>query len=202
MRLIALSVGHSTLDCGAVGIDGTKEYDLNLKVVKLLLGEFNLKNGIWWLADHDTDDEPYPDHLNHTIKNINENEKVVACVEIHHNSCGNPKRKGGEIIYYDSSMKGRLLAQAIEQQLDFMNINSEGVKQFWNRQGKFDYDADDKGQRHIGRRLGFLTNTNPPAVIPEPFFLSNKEDLALAKKYSRPVAKAIQQAVDIWLKVI
>lgn len=202
MKMIALSTGHSNKDCGAVGVDGTTEFSLNMKIVTLLLSEFNLKNGIWWLADHDTDDMPYPKHLVETIKNINKNKKIVACIEIHHNACNNPKRRGGEVIYFDSSVSGRLLAQSIAHQLDWMNINAEGIKYFWENIGKLDYDADEKGQRHIGRRLAFLGDTNPPACIPEPFFISNKEDLELALKYSRPVAKAIQQAVDIWLKVI
>ena len=206
MKRIAISTGHSTLDPGAIGIDGTKEYDLNKRIVEYLLNDFPLRdNREWWQCDIDCEHLPYPDHLNKTINNINnaaEDNEIPCCVEIHHNSCANPDRRGGEVIYYDHSPNGRQLALAISFHLLFMSVTFGPFKDMWRRFDRRDYDVKDRATlRHVKRRLAYLANTDVPAVIVEPGFLSNAKDLAMVKKYAKPIAKAIRIGVDTWLDV-
>ena len=70
---VALSIGHSTVDPGALAYHhGVKyvEYDLN-KALFDKVRKLRLANGEWWQSDANCDHIPYPHHLRETVDSIN-----------------------------------------------------------------------------------------------------------------------------------
>ena len=201
---IAISIGHSSKDCGARAIHRGvryKEYDLNKRLFKEIIN-IPLKHGDWWQSDQLCDDLPYPEHLNKTIRQVNAHNCVCA-IEIHHNSVWNKEVRGGMAIYWDTSVKGKRLSDMIAWQLQFMpqGIGFDGVKKHWvNKQREYYHVGSLSTIRHIGRRLAFLSKTKVPAVIVEPGFMSNWDDLQFCMKHCVEIARAIRNGVDAWLK--
>ena len=201
---VALSVGHSTKDSGAVAHHNGKkykEYDLNKKLFEEII-KLPLKNAEWWQADQLCDNLPYPSHLNKTIRQINAHNCACA-IEIHHNSVWNKDVRGGMAIYWDTSVKGKLLSDMIAWQMQFLpkGVGFDGVKTHWVGKQREYYNVGSLGTiRHIGRRLAFLGKTKVPAVIVEPIFMSNYDDLMFGIEHRVEIARAIRNGVDAWCK--
>jgi N-acetylmuramoyl-L-alanine amidase len=199
---VALSIGHSAKDCGAVAYhDGSRyeEYDLN-KALFDEVSRLRLKNGhTWWQSDADCDDLPYPDHLVQTVKNINASD-AVCCVELHHNSVANHKVKGGMAIYWDTSVWGKRLSDYIALHMNFIRFNFDGFREYWKSIQKNYYQAGSVATlKHIKRRLYYLGETHVPACIVEPGFISNYADLRICLDRRTQIAMAIRDGVDMFL---
>ena len=205
---VAVSIGHSTKDSGAIarhkGIT-YKEYDLN-KALFNELTRLKLQNGEWWQSDKMVDDLPYPKHLVQTIKNIN-NSDAVCCIELHHNSAWNKQVSGGMAIYWDHSIKGKLLSDYIALHMHWMpQFGFEGFKFWWRyKQHKYYKAGSVPTLKHIKRRLAYLKpqsegGTRLPACIIEPGFMSNYDDLIFCIERRKQIAIAIRDGVDMWLK--
>ena len=206
---VALSIGHSTKDPGAVSFHNGikyKEYDLNKALFDEVI-KLPLQHGTWWQSDQLCDDLPYPKHLIKTIRQINAH-NPVCCIELHHNSVWNKDVRGGMAIYWDTSVKGKALSDMIAWQLDFLphGIGFDGVKKHWvNIQHKYYTAGSLSTLRHINRRLAFLRpksegGTQCPACIVEPGFMSNWEDIQFCMKHCTEIARAIRNGVDAWCK--
>ncbi len=84
---------------------------------------------------------------------------------------------GCEVVYHPSSTKGKKLAECIVEELSNLGFKNRGAK------------ADVRG-------LYELNHTNMTAVIVEPFFCDNEEDVAIYKRVgSEGVANAIVKGV-------
>lgn len=83
--------------------------------------------------------------------------KPSLVVSVHCNAATNKAANGAETLYYPGSAAGRMLASTIQFQL-----------------------VEKLGQRNRGIQargdLGLLRSTSCPAVIVEPFFISNSEE--------------------------
>ena len=204
---VALSIGHSTKDSGAVSYHNGityKEYDLNKALFNEIV-RLKLENGHWWQSDYNCDDLPYPQHLNRTIKNINESD-CACCIEIHHNSVTNNLVFGGMAIHWDTSVKGKLLSDYIAIHMGFMPLfGFEGFKIWWRtKQHKYYKAGSIPTLKHIKRRLAFLRpqsegGTRLPACIIEPGFMSHYEELMFCIERRKQIAMAIRDGVDMWL---
>ena len=200
---VAISTGHSDLDPGAIAFNGTKEYLLNCNLVKEIEA-LPLPDGYkWWRSDTECEKYGYPKHLNCTIDSINKSD-AIACVEIHHNAAFNKNVRGGMAIYWDTSVKGKMLSSAIAYYLHWMPYFNHGAfKEYWrNTQHKYYLVKSLATQRHIKRRLAFLRYTNIPSVIVEPAFISNVEDYFFAVGYVKPIAKAIRDGMALYLATV
>lgn len=188
MLEIGIATGHSKKDPGAIGIDGTKEYDLNVPLFKAVV-KFKLDRAEWWRSDWNAEDLPYPTYLTKTILNCN-SRKVLCALELHHNFVMNKTIRGGQIIYWDTSAKGHLLAHYISVCLNSLATPFTTYADFFK---------DYKSEKQIGRRLGFLTKTTMPAVIIEPGFISNAEDLKFVQDQRLQIAKGIADGVQNYI---
>jgi len=56
--------------------------------------------------------------------------------------------------------------------------------------------------RYIKRRLAFLKQTDVPACLVEPAYISNAEDLEFARKNVKYIARAIKNGIMVWIEVV
>jgi N-acetylmuramoyl-L-alanine amidase len=197
-KVVGISTGHSIIDPGAIGVDGTKEFDLNKSFVDKLLF-YKYADFRWEVVDKDCEDMKYPDHLYATVARINE-VKPDCCVEVHHNAAYNRGVRGGMCIYYDNSEKGKLLSDLITRYMGvYGKLASLSFRDSWV--AKKDYMAKSiPTLRHLKRRLYYLRKTIVPSVIIEPGYISNTKDLKLVRKYQHLFVAAAFQGVVEWLK--
>jgi N-acetylmuramoyl-L-alanine amidase len=167
---IALSIGHGLNDPGAISglyIEHVEAY----KIAWLLRDALKEKK-------HTVDLISCFQELPAKIREINEAHQVKPfdlAVEIHFNSAADPKANGTEVLYY--SPKNESLAAKISKAL----AGAIGTR--------------DRGA--VKRdNLGFLKQTNCPALIVEVLFISNpRECAAIDITFSRRVAEAIASAL-------
>lgn len=209
MKSIALSTGHSEYDCGAISpIDNTKEYTLNKRLVAKLLTKHPV-NARWKLIDEDAEYLKYPDHLYRTVKNINRSDCSV-CLEVHHNASINPKIKGGMVIYWDYSKQGRVLADCLNKLMQLIPqykiaeslTGFVGFCIYWEYYQFRHYKSRAiKTLKHIRRRLYYLRKTKIPAVIIEPGYISNAEDLKFVQVMMPDIANAIRKGMELYFSI-
>ncbi len=107
---------------------------------------------------------------------------AAGAVEVHFNCANNPAAQGTEVLYHEGSYNGKLLASCIYRQLIYAlwktchKVKCRGVKT----------------DKQLGRSLGFLSRTMPPAAITESLFLSNDEEreMIVDKKIQDKIAHA------------
>jgi len=203
-KICGYSTGHSRCDPGAEGINGIKEYPLNVALTDLL-GRFILSGGSWVRTDLEFEDDPYPDYLVKTILRCN-TLKVDIAVELHHNFVSNPKVRGGQTIYWDTSKQGHILAELVSQNINMALTNVVGplgaAVGFQKTIPITEYGyamRDYKSIAQIGRRLGFLRRTNMPAIIIEPGFLSNENDVKLVQDKRLEIATGIYRGIQQYI---
>ena len=124
-KVIILDAGHggdNTED--VVGVNGTREKDINLSIV-LKLADFLRKVGAKVYLTRETD-------IYVTLSQraeLSNNMKPNFFLSIHQNSFGNPNISGSEIYYYRGDKEGEILANHILKQFSSMlGITSKGVK--------------------------------------------------------------------------
>ena len=110
---------------------------------------------------------------------------AAAALELHFNDSDNPKANGHEMLYWQTSARGKALAASIDAQMD-RYIPEIGDRNLLARTGN-DRGAD------------FLGKTHCPAVIVESFFGSNADDLQDAKILLLTLAKVIACGIRDWL---
>ena len=166
-RTIVLDAGHGGEDCGAIGIDGILEKDLNLSIVKTI-GEMLTDKGYEVVYTREQDIMLYsPDEnikgmrklsdLKNRCKIANDIDNAVF-VSIHMNSFGDSKYSGLQVYYADKSFESQKLASCIQRNVK-NNLQKENNRTTKN-----------------GKNLYLLDNTKSTSVIVECGFLSNKEE--------------------------
>lgn len=193
---VAISTGHSEKDSGAIAINGITEYSLNVPLVENIT-LFKNKHIVWHSVDKKCEKYGYPKHLLCTVKQINKG-NYDCCIEVHHNACNNPDVRGGMVIYWDTSIEGKKLAQCIDKQMDILTKRLVLTpREMWKAQKKY-YHRDIATLRHLKRRLYYLKYTNCPAVIIEPGYISNVDDLILVQKQRLFIAHATWRGIQDW----
>jgi len=152
MNKIWVSVGHDIKRKGAY-CSYTDEYEYDILV--------DLTQYVWEeLVELKLNSEKvYADKLHEAIDEINQKgSKNDLAIEMHLNSFSDPKVNGCEVEYYHTSERGKKLAKAVQDSylahLGLRNAHNDGRKD-----------------------LGFLNKVKCVAIIPEPFFLSNKKEV-------------------------
>lgn len=105
---------------------------------------------------------------------------AVCAIEIHFNSAkinGKHVGRGCETLFYPGSFRGRELASYAHQSLSTFFHPNRGLKEGWYRMdapGTVDYHGDVDGDEVIDY---FLRATHCPAIIIEPDFIHNMEQI-------------------------
>lgn len=176
MGKTAVRMGHmKDVDQGAVGI--IKEYDTIREyapyVINSLLRSGDEAHNVTPASAYST-----ADSLCQGVDKAN-NIGADCFVSCHVNSF-NSDANGCLVLYYPGSVKGKALAESIVKEIAALGFRNQGAR------------ADTRG-------LYELKATNAPAVIVEPFFCSNAQDVELYKQAGpQKLGEAIAKGILNW----
>lgn len=182
---VVLDAGHGGDDPGKIGINGSREKDINLaitKKVKAYLEANDIKvvltrEGDEGLYDTGTENKKVQD-MKRRIE-IMEEARPVVVVSIHQNSYHEEYVNGAQVFYHKDSKEGEKLAALLQEQMR-EKLNPENKRQI---------KANDS--------YYLLKKTQIPTVIVECGFLSNSREAALLaeEEYQIKVAWAIHMGI-------
>lgn len=182
---IVIDAGHGGVDAGVSGVNtGVKESELNLKVSKKL-EKYLIDAGFSVVLTRKTDAGLYgvatsnlkrKDMLKR--KQIILEEKPSLVISIHMNNYSVSTRRGAQVFYKSGDKYGKILAQSIQNNFNFM----------------------DSASRECSALVGdyyILNCSNYPSVIAECGFLSNPEDesLLIQEEYQDELAYTIFKGI-------
>lgn len=182
---IVLDAGHGGDDPGKIGINGSKEKDINLVIaqrVKMYLEA----NGVKVVMTRETSEGLYDAGAeNKKVQDmkrriaIMEEVQPLATVSIHQNSYTEEYVNGAQVFYYKDSKAGEALASLLQESLR-EHLNPENHRQM---------KANDS--------YYLLKKTQIPTVIVECGFLSNSREAELLcdEEYQDKVAWAIHMGI-------
>ena len=158
---VVIDAGHGGFDCGKVGVDGTLEKDVNLKIAKkleqlLISADINVimtRTDDTGLYEESSNNKKRQDMKNRAT--LMDQAKPDCVVSIHQNSYPKESIDGAQVFYYTRSEKGKLLAALIQDSL---------------------ISRADPGNHRVEKSNDsyyLLKNVSSPIVIVECGFLSN-----------------------------
>lgn len=170
---VALSIGHSESDCGAVNQTfGITEYQYNNELAYLVSKQLSKLGHEVVLVRRKT--------LNELPKQINATGADI-CVELHCNAY-NKLVSGTEVLHYEESTEGAKLAAELQEAI----CDTLGLR--------------DRGTKPSGREL-ILKKTSMPCVITEPFFIDNDVDMMVGMDLKKELAVAIASGIHEYSKL-
>ena len=177
-RLIVLDAGHGGFDPGAIGIDGTREDELNLSVTKFLKTELESCGAevIMTRTDGDAIADTKEKDMAERRRIIEQSGSDIV-LSIHMNSFQeNPDVSGPVVLFMPGSELGETLAQAVQQTLND-TLHASGIAR--------------------SKCLYVLESGNQPCILVECGYISNREEEQKLNQetYQKKVAKAICDGV-------
>lgn len=162
--IVCVDPGHGGTDPGKVGINGQLEKDINLEIAKKLKTYLEASDVTVVLTrDKDMglyssgDDHKKMADMRKRCQLIGE-AKPDLVISIHQNSYHEEAIRGGQVFYYKTSVRGKQLAQILQE--------------------RFDYVLGDANKRQAKANDNYylLLHVKEPIVIAECGFLSNREE--------------------------
>ncbi len=173
-----------------IGVEGLEEKGINLEI-SLLLKESLENAGYQVIMTRETDQGLYD--TSSSSKKAQDMQRRIAFLEeksplltvsIHQNSYQDPSVRGPQVFYYESSLKGKALAEKIQESLNtrLKVLRPRVVK------GNTSYYL-------LKRSKGVL-------VIAECGFLTNPKEAELLKKkeYQKKVAEAVTEGIRKYIE--
>lgn len=182
---VVIDAGHGGADPGKVGVDGSLEKDINLKIAKKL-AMFLTAADVDVVLTRETDAGLYDENVSNKkvqdMKNrvaLIEEKKPALTVSIHQNSYHEEYVHGAQVFYYAGSEESREIAERMQQVLA----------------GQI--DPDNARQAKANDSYYLLKKTSTPIVIVECGFLSNYEEAQKlsSEVYQEKTAWAIHLAI-------
>lgn len=183
-QTIIIDAGHGGEDCGAIGVNGVYEKDLNLEI-SAIVGELLTSEGYAVVYTRTEDKLLYTEAENikgiRKISDLKNRCKIGAeysesiFVSIHMNSFGNEKYSGLHVYYAPESRESEMLAQTIQNRVrDDVQPNNNRVPK-------------------PGKNIYLLENLENTAVLVECGFLTNKAECEKLseKEYQKELSFAI-----------
>ena len=178
-KVVVIDAGHGGVDPGAVGISKVLEKDVTLAVSKRLEALIQQSGAKAIMVRNDDSDLGISQGL---LKRKREDlaqriqlamdSKAEVYISIHANSFPDPKLTGAQTFYHADSQEGKLLAQAIQQELNKMTNGKRVAK---GNQDIFILKKAD--QAAVTVELGFLSNLEEERLLTSPEY---QEKLAVA----------------------
>jgi len=181
---VIIDAGHGGEDCGAIGVSGIYEKDLNLKI-EAELGNILSENGFAVVHTRTKDALLYTEEENiygmRKISDLKNRCKIGAeypnaiYISIHMNSYKSANCTGLQVYYSQNNNSSMALATCIQQ-----NVKSK-------------LQPDNNRQIKVGKGIYLLENLSNPAILVECGFLTNPEECEkLSKKeYQKQLSFAI-----------
>ena len=174
--VIVLDAGHGGWDPGKTGTNGVNEKELNLAVTEKL-AEYLEMGGAEVILTRPSDEALGNGKQTDMAerKRIANESGADILVSIHQNAFPSAKAKGAQVFYHNSSEKGKILAECVQENL------------------KKRVDGSNRRQAKENDSYYILRTTEIPAVIVECGFLSNYEEEKLLNDtdYQEKLAWAI-----------
>lgn len=172
-KKICVIIGHGGNDCGAVSQDGKiSELAYNTEIAGKLVQE--LKENGYEAFVHN---RGYAKIENTSYINSQNPDLVIS---LHCNSAKKITATGSEVIHYPGSKKGIKFATILSKNVsETFGIENRGAKEPFQ-----------------GRGDGLLRRLKAPAVISEPFFISNNEDLKVGIEKKNEYIQAILKSIN------
>ena len=162
--IVCVDPGHGGTDPGKVGINGQLEKDINLAIAKKLKTYLEASD-VTVVLTRDKDMGLYSSGEAHKKMadmrkrcQLIEEVKPDLVISIHQNSYHEEAIRGGQVFYYKTSVRGKQLAQILQE--------------------RFDYVLGDANKRQAKANDNYylLLHVKEPIVIAECGFLSNWEE--------------------------
>lgn len=181
---VALVVGHRPSSRGAVSKDGrVNEFDYNSQIapeVQRILESRDIECVVIFRPDKPKGKKSQYEQM---VDLVNASEALVA-VELHLNAVGSPAAFGASVLY-SGSTRGREVAQAVQAAV----VAALGTQ-----------DRGVHARAREGRGGSFLHDTKMPAVIVEPGFVSNPEDLTRLRTRTAEYALALADGITNYFR--
>lgn len=182
--VIVLDAGHGGVDPGKIGVGGSLEKDINLKIVLKLRYRLEADGAKIVLTREDEDGLYNVTDKNKKLSDMTKRVGIInnagadMIVSIHQNSFPKASAAGGQVFYYKTSVKGRAVAVRIQEQLRMLSKGNE-------REAAANTD------------YYILKKSDIPAVIVECGFLSNpkEERLLNSEEYREKIVDAIAKGI-------
>ncbi len=161
---VVIDAGHGGADPGKVGVNGSLEKDINLKIAGMVKG-FLETEGVKVVMTRTDDHGLYDEGASN--KKVQDMKRRIAIIEeanpqivvsIHQNSYHEEYVHGAQVFYYDGSITGERLAGMIQKRF------------------AASVDAENKREAKGNSSYYLLKKTSCPIVIVECGFLSNREE--------------------------
>lgn len=187
--VVVLDAGHGGSDPGKIGVDGSLEKDINLKIAKKVKAYLEASD-VTVVLTRDSDNGLYTEKdskkkmadMNRRCEIINETSPALT-VSIHQNSYHQEEISGGQVFYYKNSEKGKKLAEILQKRFDFV--------------------LGDKNRRLAKSNDNYflLLHVKTPIVIVECGFLSNWNEAAMlnSEEYQDRLAWTIHMGIMEYL---
>ncbi|WP_343762906.1 N-acetylmuramoyl-L-alanine amidase [Clostridium oceanicum] len=187
---ICIDPGHGGRDPGAIGYSGVKEKDVTLKV-GLKLGNILKQRGINVIYTRDTDIDLAPKTSSFNVSadlqkrcDISNAANAKYTISIHANSFSASSANGTETYYYEGSVEGKKLAEAVQKHIvEDLGTTNRGIKD-----GSWLYIAKHTTSATILTELGFLSN-------PEDERKLNSD--SYQNKYANAIAKGVFEVLGM-----
>lgn len=162
--IVCVDPGHGGTDPGKVGINGQLEKDINLAIAKKLKTYLEASD-VTVVLTRDKDMGLYSSGDAHKKMadmrkrcQLIEEVKPDLVISIHQNSYHEEVIRGGQVFYYKTSVRGKKLAQILQE--------------------RFDYVLGDANKRQAKANDNYylLLHVKEPIIIAECGFLSNWEE--------------------------
>ena len=162
--IVCVDPGHGGTDPGKVGINGQLEKDINLAIAKKLKIYLEASD-VTVVLTRDKDMGLYSSGDAHKKMadmkkrcQLIEEAKPDLVISIHQNSYHEEAIRGGQVFYYKTSVRGKKLAQILQE--------------------RFDYVLGDANKRQAKANDNYylLLHVKEPIIIAECGFLSNWEE--------------------------
>ncbi len=187
--VVVLDAGHGGSDPGKIGVDGSLEKDINLKVVEKLK-KYLEASDVRVVLTRDSDNGLYTEKdskkkmadMNRRCEIINETNPALT-VSIHQNSYHQEEISGGQVFYYKGSDKGKKLAEILQKRFDFV------------------LGAKNRRLAKANDNYFLLLHVKTPIVIVECGFLSNWNEAAMlnSEEYQDRLAWTIHMGIMEYL---
>ncbi len=165
--VVLIDSGHGGSDPGKVGVDGSLEKDINLKIA-MKLKAYLEQSDVDVVMTRESDVGLYEEGAsNRKMSDMRRRCELIEqsgadlVVSIHQNSYHEEYVSGGQVFYYKDSEKGKRLAEILQKRFDY--VLGEANRRLAKANGNY----------------YLLLHTSRPIVIVECGFLSNWKEAAL-----------------------
>ncbi len=192
--VIIIDAGHGGIDGGAVGIDGSYEKNINLKISKYLqeyLSLFGYKTIMTRETDESLEDEGLTtirekktSDIHNRMKIMEETDNAIF-ISIHQNKFQIEKYKGTQVFYApETASESSVLAQCIQDSIT-NTLQKDNTRQI----------------KECGTSVYLMYNAVKPAVLVECGFLSNREEATNLNNtdYQKKIAFCIAIGIQNYL---